>query len=63
MKYQIRNIEESEYSKLEDFLYEAVFLPEGTPPPPKSIVKQPDLQVYVTESTFSKYQVYDSIIL
>lgn len=49
MEYQIRNIEESEYLILEDFLYEAVFLPEGTPPPPKSIVKQPDLQVYVKD--------------
>lgn len=49
MEYQIRKIEESEYLILEDFLYEAVFLPEGTPPPPKSIVKQPDLQVYVTD--------------
>lgn len=32
---------------MEDFLYEAIFIPEGAAPPPKSIVKNEDLQVYV----------------
>ena len=34
---------------LEDFLYEAVFIPEGVAPPPKTIVKNEDLQVYVRD--------------
>ena len=34
---------------LEVFLYEAVFIPEGVAPPPKTIVKNEDLQVYVRD--------------
>ena len=34
---------------LEDFLYEAVFIPEGVAPPPKTIVKNENLQVYVRD--------------
>ena len=29
MDYKIRKIKESEYSVLGDFLYEAIFIPEG----------------------------------
>lgn len=49
MDYRIRKISEDEYSLLEDFLYEAIFVPEGTPAPPKSIINQPELQVYITD--------------
>ncbi|MBQ6213314.1 MAG: GNAT family N-acetyltransferase, partial [Ruminococcus sp.] len=38
---------ESEYPLLEDFLYEAIFIPEGIAPPPREIVYRPELQVYV----------------
>lgn len=47
MEYTIREIKETEYSLLEDFLYEAIFVPEGVEPPSKSIVNTPDLQVYI----------------
>ena len=47
MDYIIREIKETEYPLLEDFLYEAIFVPEGVEPPPKSIVNTPELQVYV----------------
>ncbi len=47
MEYKIRPILKDEYSILEDFLYEAIFVPPGTPAPPKSIIDQPELQVYV----------------
>lgn len=47
MDYKIRIISEGEYSLLKDFLYEAVFVPEGIPAPPKSIINQPELQVYI----------------
>lgn len=47
MKYKIREIHECEYYLLQDFLYEAIFIPDGAAPPPKSIIKQPDLQVYI----------------
>lgn len=45
--YKIRRMQQEEYGYLEDFLYEAVFVPEGEEPPEKSIIYQPDLQVYV----------------
>ena len=34
---------------LEDFLYEAIFIPEGVPAPPRSIIENEDLQVYVRD--------------
>ncbi len=49
MNYNIRKIEVNEYALLEDFLYEAIFIPEGVEPPPKSIINQPELQVYVSD--------------
>lgn len=44
----IREIKPSEYPLLEDFLYEAIFIPEGVEPPPRSIIEQPELQIYVS---------------
>lgn len=49
MDYNIRKIKEKEYILLEDFIYEAIFIPEGVSPPPKSIINQPDLQVYIKD--------------
>ena len=43
----IRAIRASEIPVLEDFLYEAIFLPEGVAPPDRSIVLRPELQVYI----------------
>ena len=47
MDYQIREIQKQEYPLLDHFLYEAIFVPEGIEPPPKTIIKSPELQVYV----------------
>ena len=47
MDYKIREIKESEYPVLSDFLYEAVFIPEQMEKPPKSIIEQPELQVRI----------------
>ena len=49
MGYQIREIRENEYPILADFLYEAIFIPEGMEKPPKSIIEQPELQVYIAD--------------
>lgn len=49
MDYQIRKIRESEYPLLSEFLYEAIFIPEGMEKPPKSIIRQPELQVYIAD--------------
>lgn len=47
MAYNIREISESEYGMLEDFLYEAIFIPEGVEAPPREIIFKPELQVYI----------------
>ena len=47
MDYIIRPMKETEYPLLEDFLYEAIFIPEGVAPPPRSIMNTPELQVYI----------------
>lgn len=49
MKYTIRRIRKEEYSVLEDFLYEAIFVPEGATAPPRIILEKPELQVYLTD--------------
>ena len=49
MDYKIRTILEGEDSLLQDFLYEAIFVPEGIPAPPKSIINQLELQVYIVD--------------
>ena len=45
MDYIIREIKETEYHLLNDFLYEAIFIPEGMEAPTRSIINSPELQV------------------
>lgn len=47
MEYTIREMNDTEYGLLSDFLYEAIFIPDGVAPPPKSILEAPELQAYV----------------
>ncbi len=47
MNYTIRKIRVDEYYLLDDFIYEAIFIPEGVVPPPRTIINQPELQVYI----------------
>lgn len=49
MDYKIRELRKNEYPLLSDFLYEAIFIPEGMDKPPKSIIEQPELQVYTAD--------------
>ena len=49
MDYKIREIRKNEYLILSDFLYEAIFIPVGMDKPPKSIIEQPELQVYIED--------------
>lgn len=34
---------------LSDFLYEAIFIPDGMTPPPRSIIRNEDLQIYIRD--------------
>ena len=47
MNYNIRAIRDDEHELLNNFLYEALFIPEGVQVPPKAILNLPELQVYV----------------
>lgn len=47
MNYTIRKMKQSEYPLLADFLYEAIFIPEGVTPPPRDIITQDELHVYI----------------
>ena len=54
MNYKIREIQKPEYPLLNNFLYEAIFIPEGIEPPPKTIITSPELQVYIAHFGRSK---------
>ena len=56
MDYKIRKIKEAEYSVLGDFLYEAIFIPEGVKSPPREIIEQPELQVSFAISLYPEYR-------
>lgn len=47
MQYTIREMRKDEYPMLQDFLYEAIFIPKGTKPPLKTILATPELQTYI----------------
>ena len=49
MDYIIREMKKEEYCLLDDFLYEAIYIPDGIEPPPKSIIDSPELQEYIVE--------------
>ena len=42
----IRKLSVGEIGLLKDFLYEAIFIPEGVEPPPRDIVERPELRIY-----------------
>ena len=48
MEYQIRALRPEERPLLEEFLYLAIFVPEGEEPPPRSVLKTPELRVYLS---------------
>ncbi|MCR5801651.1 MAG: GNAT family N-acetyltransferase [Lachnospiraceae bacterium] len=43
---ELREIRENEIELLKDFLYEAIFIPEGVEPPVRDIIEQPELKLY-----------------
>lgn len=50
-------MQQAEYPLLDNFLYEAIFIPDGVEPPPKSIIYRPELQVYISEFGKSKHDI------
>lgn len=47
VKLTIREIKSDEHGELENFLYEAIYIPEGQSKPPRKILERQELQVYI----------------
>ncbi len=43
---KLRRLRDNEIKLLQDFLYEAIFIPEGVEPPVREIIYQPELKIY-----------------
>ena len=43
---RLRKLREEETELLKDFLYEAIFIPEGVEPPDRDIIELPELKIY-----------------
>ncbi|MBQ4232016.1 MAG: GNAT family N-acetyltransferase [Lachnospiraceae bacterium] len=43
---ELRQLRLDETEILKDFIYEAIFIPDGVEPPAREIIEQPDLKVY-----------------
>ena len=44
---RVRTMREADYAYLPEFLYQAVFVPQGVEPPPRSIINEPEIFVYI----------------
>lgn len=42
-------MEKSEYNCLSEFLYQAIFIPEGESLPPRSIINEPEIFIYIKD--------------
>lgn len=49
MEFLIRGLHKAEFPLLEDFLYEAIFVPPDVKKPPRAILKDDALQVYIRD--------------
>lgn len=49
MSIIIRQMKPQEYPLLEEFLYQAIFVPQGAAVPDRSIIQLPELQLYVKD--------------
>ncbi len=46
---EIRPLKPEEIPLLEEFLYQAIFIPSGLEPLPRSILKEPELEMYIKD--------------
>ena len=48
-KILIRVITEADYSMLNEFLYQAIFVPQGEKPPHKAVINRPEIFIYIED--------------
>ncbi|MDN5011321.1 N-acetyltransferase [Streptococcus sp. SN3] len=58
---EIRPLKKEEIPLLEEFLYQAIFIPSGLEPLPRSILKEPELEMYIKD--LLKAKGYPSVSL
>jgi len=46
---KVRVMRESDYECLPEFLYQAIYIPEGAEPPPRSVISDPEIMVYIKD--------------
>lgn len=49
IKAKIRVMEKADYACLDEFLYQAIFVPKGAEPPPREIIFEKEIYVYVRD--------------
>ncbi|MCL2699456.1 MAG: GNAT family N-acetyltransferase [Defluviitaleaceae bacterium] len=49
MNIQTRHIQPTDYPVLEDFLYNAIYIPEGEEWPPREVIFEPEIYIYVKD--------------
>lgn len=54
LKAKIRDMEKSDYECLPEFLYQAIFIPEGKELPPRSIINDPEIFIYIKDFGMQK---------
>ena len=47
--FELREWQLSDLPVLKDLLYESIFLPEGTEPPPRNIIETPEIAIYIRD--------------
>lgn len=60
MDHIIRKMKIEEYPLLNDFLYNAIFIPKGEAPPSKEIIKLPELELYI--KNFGKFNDDNALV-
>ena len=46
---KVRKIEPTETPLLEEYLYQAIFIPPGAPPPPREVIFEPEIYIYIKD--------------
>ena len=54
----LRELKYEETILLRDFLYEAIFIPEGMDPPPRDIIERTELKIYYEDFGSGKAKRY-----
>ena len=58
MNLEIRRISENEIPFLEEMLYQAIFIEDGKPKLPESIIKEPHLSKYIIDFGLHQFDVF-----